>query len=86
MRGGVGVRREIEVEAGTIRLRENGIVDVVVKMHAEVTVERARAINAAVREVSNGPTLILADIRGMRRSGVLTQRYTAGPEGAAVTR
>jgi hypothetical protein len=82
----MGVRREIEVEAGTVRLREDGIVDVVVKRHADVTVERARALNAAVRGLYDGPALILCDIREMRSTGILTQRFTAGPEGAAVTR
>jgi hypothetical protein len=82
---GARVCKEIERETGTIRLRDDGIVHVIVKTNADVTVDRARVLNAAVREVCDGPAPILCDIREMRRTSILTQRFTAGPEGAAVT-
>jgi len=77
--------RTIELEAGTVRLREDGIVDLVLAEQVEVTVERAKAMNAAIREVCDGPSPIFADVRGMRAAGIPTLRYTAGPEAARVT-
>jgi len=83
---GAAARDEIELEFATIRLRDDGIVDVILKKHTDVTVERAKAMNTAIRALHDGPAPILADIRGMQHSGILTQRYTAGPQVAEVTR
>jgi hypothetical protein len=83
--GATSAPRQIELESATIRRRDDGVVDLILAEQVEVTVERAQAMNAAIREVCDGPSPIFADVRGMRSSGILTMRYTAGPEAAAVT-
>jgi len=77
---------EIELEFATVRLRENGILEIIVKRNAEVGVADAQATHAAMRKLCDGPALVLADIRGLRRSGVATERYVAGPETTDVAR
>jgi len=80
-----GAGREIEFEAAVLRLREDGILEVVVRPNAETSLEDAQAIHAVMREVCDRPAVVLADIRGLRRSGVVVERYAAGPEVAAIT-
>jgi len=66
-------------------MRENGIVYIVLARKADVTVESARAMNAAFRERVDGPTPVLTDIRAMRSTGVLQMRYANDAEVTAVT-
>jgi hypothetical protein len=77
---------EIELEGATIRRRENGIVEIVVAEKAEVTLERAQAMFAAVQELCHAPRPVLVDIRAARGTGITSMRYAVGPEVAAMTR
>jgi hypothetical protein len=81
----VAAREEIETEAGTVRIRENGIVHVVLARYVDVPIESARALHAARQELCQLPRAVLADIRQARSAQILAMRYTAGPEVAALT-
>jgi len=70
--------REIELEAGTLRRREDGIIEIVLAKDLVMTVERAQALNAALLELADRPTPVLTDIRGVRKAGIPTMRYAAG--------
>jgi hypothetical protein len=71
---------EIELDPAVIRKREDGIIHVVLAEDVDLTLESCKALNAAVRELSDGPSLIYTDIRRMRSSGMLQVRYAAEPE------
>ena len=76
---------EVRVAGATVSMRANGIVYIVLDKNAAVTVESARAMNAAFRERVDGPTPVLTDIREMRSTGVLQMRYANDAEVIAVT-
>lgn len=77
---------EIELESGTVRLHGNGIVAIIPAGDVHVTAEAAQAIGAAMRRLTDRPSPVLADIRGLRGAGILTARYVAGPVVAKMTR
>ena len=77
--------KEIELECATVRRRENGIIEIVIATNADVTVENAQAMFAAVQDLCPAPRPVLADIRPARGAGIRTIRYAAGPEIAAMT-
>jgi hypothetical protein len=80
-----GAPKEIRVEGAVVRMRENGVVDVILDRNADVTVESSRAMNAAIHEFTDRPSPVLTDIREMRSTGILQMRYAKAAEVTAVT-
>jgi hypothetical protein len=78
--------KEIELDAAKMRRREDGVLHVVLADDLDLTLETCRAMNAAVQQLAQGPSLILSDLRGMRSSGILQMRYAVAPEVIGVIR
>jgi hypothetical protein len=78
--------REIELDWAKMRVREDGVLHVVLTEDIDLTLKGCKAMNAAVQELADGPSPILSDIRRMRSTSMLQMRYAAEPEVIAVTR
>jgi len=76
---------EIELEAGTVRLREDGIMHTVLARNWVITVDDVRAMFNAAQTMRSAPTPALTDIRGTRSTDMLAVRFTAGEEVARMT-
>jgi hypothetical protein len=80
-----GVRREIQLEAGTVEVREDGILHVVLAEQAGVTAEDAQALQTAALEACEVPRPVLADIRRARGVNILSMRHSAGKDAFEMT-
>jgi len=76
--------REIALDSARIRRRDDGVIHVVFARNVEVDIEHAKEVTAAIRELTDRPSRVLVDLRGMRRAGILSLRHVAGPETVAV--
>jgi hypothetical protein len=77
--------KEIKLVAGTVRVRADGILHVVIADQTDVTTEDAHALHTAAQGLCDVPRPALADIRRARGKNTLAMRHAASAEVSART-